>query len=112
MGVYPVYVDQLVLLQNPKAPSREQNGSAKSEYAGASQHDLGWRAQKTFLVLPAAGVVFSLDSPLRRLGGRQAVVGLATPRADHLPLPLERKTTFFRLHAFDNLFEASAKVMR
>src|SRR6266446_1561941 len=30
------------------------------------EHDLGWRARRTFLLLPVAGVVFSLDSPLYR----------------------------------------------
>ena len=28
--------------------------------------DLGWRAQRTILLLPVAGDVFSLDSPLYR----------------------------------------------
>jgi hypothetical protein len=55
-----------VLLQNPKAPSREQNGSTKSEFPKASQHDMGWRAQRTAPLLPVAGDVFSLDSPLYR----------------------------------------------
>jgi hypothetical protein len=40
----------------------------KSQYPRASQHDKGWRAQRTFLLLPVAGVVFSLDSPLYRTG--------------------------------------------
>jgi hypothetical protein len=54
------------LLQNPKAPSRKQNGSTKSEYPRASQQDLGWRVQRASSLLPVAGVVFSLDSPLYR----------------------------------------------
>jgi hypothetical protein len=57
---------QLVLLQNPKAPSREQNGSTKSEFPRASQHDLGWRAPRTTPLLPVARRVFSLDSPVHR----------------------------------------------
>jgi hypothetical protein len=41
-------------------------GSTKSEYPKASRHDLGWRAQRTTSLLPVAGDVFSLDSPLYR----------------------------------------------
>jgi hypothetical protein len=58
---YHVSTTQLVLLQNPKAPSQQQNGSTKSEHPRVSQQDIGWRARRTFLLLPVAGDV---DSPL------------------------------------------------
>src|SRR5260370_6799818 len=49
-----------------RSSSREQNGSTKSEYPRASQHDLGWTAQRTTSLLPVARGLFSLDSPLCR----------------------------------------------
>src|SRR5260370_7147903 len=47
-----------------RSSSREQNGSTKSEYPRASQHDLGWRAQRTTSLLPVAGDLFFLYFPL------------------------------------------------
>src|SRR5260221_5932658 len=49
-----------------KRRHENRNGSTKSEHPRASQHDLGWRARRTTSLLPVAGVVFSLDSPLYR----------------------------------------------
>ena len=57
---------QLVLLQNPKAPSQKQNGSTKSGNPRASQHDLGWKAKRRTSLLPVAGDVFTIDFPFYR----------------------------------------------
>jgi hypothetical protein len=40
----------------------------KTKTPKPSQHDMGWKAQRTFSLLPVAGEIFLLTFPLYRTG--------------------------------------------
>jgi len=54
---------QLVLLQNRKRRHEDRMDLRRAITPRASQQDMGWRAQRTTLLLPVAGEVFLLTLP-------------------------------------------------